>query len=176
MSAKSAKILWSVVKNFKWLWHPLNFDFLLQNIFSFTKFDTIKHKCQLIRAPDWGSLQIRTCLSGKGVEPGQAPIPPSHPHSDLKCQITFGNGFWVLNGGSRSIVLNFYQKKLVFALKNYPRPQRPKRPMKAKKGQQSLKLQHSLISSIFNVKSSINVSVILKKDVFKKFEISIFIT
>ena len=97
-------------------------------------------------------------------------------HSDLKCQITFGNGFWVLNGGNRSIVLNFYQKKLVFALKNYPRPQRPKRPMKANKGQQSPKLQISLLLSLFNVKSSINVNMILKKSVFKKSEIFIFIT
>jgi hypothetical protein len=73
-------------------------------------------------------------------------------------------------------VLDFYQKKLVFALKRYPRPQRPKRPMKANKGQQSPKLQISLLLSLFNVKSSINVNMILKKSVFKKSEIFIFIT
>ena len=44
-----------------------------------------------------------------------------------------------------SILRNFYQKKLVFALKNYPRPQRPKRPMKANKGQKSPKLQISFV-------------------------------
>ena len=88
-------------------------------------------------------------------------------HSDLKCQITFGNGFWVLNGGNRSIVLIFYQKKLVFALKKYPRPQRPKRPMKANKGQQSPKLQISLLLSLFNVKSSTNVNMIPEKCLVK---------
>ena len=76
------------------------------------------------------------------------------------------------NGGNRSIVLNFYQKKLVFALKNYPRPQRPKRPMKANKGQQSSKLQISLLLSLFNVKSSINVNMILKKVFLKNLKFS----
>ena len=42
-------------------------------------------------------------------------------------------------------MLNFYQQRPVFALKNYPRPQRPKRPMKANKGQQSPKLQISFV-------------------------------
>ena len=39
--------------------------------------------------------------------------------------------------------------------------------MKANKGQQSPKLQISLLLSLFNVKSSKNVRVILKKMVFK---------
>ena len=54
-------------------------------------------------------------------------------HSDLKCPITFGNWFWHLTVGNRPIVLNFYQQRPVFALKNCPRPQRPK---KANEGQQ----------------------------------------
>ena len=54
---------------------------------------------------------------------------------------------------------NFYQQMLVFALKNH---QRPQRPMKANKGQQSPKLQISLLLSSFNAKSSINVNMILK--------------
>ena len=62
-------------------------------------------------------------------------------HSDLECLGTFGNWFWDLIVGNKSIVLNFYQQRPVFALKNYPRPQRPKRPMKANKGQQCPKLQ-----------------------------------
>ena len=37
-------------------------------------------------------------------------------------------------------MLNFHQQRPVFALKNHPRPQRPKRPMKAKKGHQRPKL------------------------------------
>ena len=57
--------------------------------------------------------------------------------------------------------------------KNYPRP---KRPMKANKGQQSPKLQKNILLSLFNVKSSINVNKILKKCVFIKSEIFIFIT
>ena len=88
-----------------------------------------------------------------------------HIHSELKCLISFGNWFWHLIVGNRSIVLTFYQKRPVFALKIHPRPQRPKRSTKANKGLQSPKLQNSLISSIFNVKLSINVSVIVKKDV-----------
>jgi len=39
--------------------------------------------------------------------------------------------------------------------------------MKANKGQQSPKLQISLLLSLFNVKSSINVTMILKECVFK---------
>ena len=66
-------------------------------------------------------------------------------HSDLKCPITFGNWFWHLTVGNRPIVLNFYQQRPVFALKNHPRPQRPKKPMKANKGQQSPKLQVYLL-------------------------------
>ena len=97
-------------------------------------------------------------------------------HSDLKCPITFGNWFWYLIVGNRSIVLTFYQKRPIFPLKNCPRPQRPKRPMKANKGQQSPRLQIYLLLSLFNVKSSINVNMILKKCVFKKSEIFIFIT
>ena len=89
-------------------------------------------------------------------------------HSDLKWPITFGNWFWHLIVGNRSIVLNFYQQRPVFALKNHPRPQRPKRPMKANKGQHSPKLQISLLLSLFNVKSSTNVNTILKKMCFKK--------
>ena len=38
-------------------------------------------------------------------------------------------------------MLNFYQQSPVFALKNRPRPERPKRPMKDKKGHQRPKLQ-----------------------------------
>ena len=80
-------------------------------------------------------------------------------HSDLKCPITFENWFWDLIFGSRSIMPNFYQQMLVFALKDH---QRPQRPMKANKGQQSPKLQISLLLSSFNAKSSINVNMILK--------------
>ena len=64
-------------------------------------------------------------------------------HNDSKCQISFGDWFWHLIVGNRSIVLNFHQQRPVFALKNHPRPQRPKRPkrpMKAKKGHQRPKL------------------------------------
>ena len=93
-------------------------------------------------------------------------------HSDLECLITFGNWFWDLIVGNRSKVLNFYQQRPVFALKNYPRPQRPKRPMKANKGQQSPKLQISLLLSLFNVKSSINVNMILKKVFLKNLKFS----
>ena len=63
-------------------------------------------------------------------------------------------------------MLNFYQQRPGFALKNHPRPQRPKRPMKANKGQHSPKPQVSLLLSLFNVKSSTNVNTILKKYVF----------
>jgi DNA-dependent RNA polymerase auxiliary subunit epsilon len=42
--------------------------------------------------------------------------------------------------------------------------------MKANEGQQSPKLQISLLLSSFNAKSSINVNVILKECVFKKSE------
>ena len=59
-------------------------------------------------------------------------------------------------------MLNFYQQRPVFALKNNPRPQRPKRSMKANKGQQSPKLQKNILLSLLNVKSSINVNKILK--------------
>jgi hypothetical protein len=62
-------------------------------------------------------------------------------------------------------VLNFYQQRPVFALEIHPRPLRPKGPMKAKKGQNFKK---SLISKIFNVKSSINGNVILRKSYFSK--------
>ena len=97
-------------------------------------------------------------------------------HSVSKCPISFGNWFWHLIVGNRSIVLNFYQQRPVFALKNHPRPQRPKRPMKANKGQHSPKLQIYMLLSLINVKSSINVNIILKKCVFKKLEIFILIT
>jgi len=43
--------------------------------------------------------------------------------------------------------------------------------MKANKSQQSPKLQIYLLLSLINVKSSINVNIILEKCVFKKFEI-----
>ena len=52
---------------------------------------------------------------------------------------------------------NFFLKKIVQG------HQRPKRPMKANKGQQSPRLQIYLLLSLFNVKSSINVNMILKK-------------
>ena len=55
---------------------------------------------------------------------------------DLICKL-------VLRSDCCKQVNYFYQKRPVFALKNYPRPQRPKRPMKAKKGQQSLKFYGS---------------------------------
>ena len=97
-------------------------------------------------------------------------------HSVSKFQISFGNWFWHLIVENRSFVLEFYQQRPVFALKNHPRPQRPKRPMKANKGQHSPKLQISLLLSLFNVKSSTNVNTILKKCVFKKLDIFIFIT
>ena len=35
--------------------------------------------------------------------------------SDLKCTMTFGNWFWHFIVGNRSIVLNFYQQRPVFA-------------------------------------------------------------
>ena len=59
-------------------------------------------------------------------------------------------------------MLNFYQKRPVFALKIYPRPQRPKRPMKASKGQISPKVQKPVILPIFNAKQSINANVLLE--------------
>ena len=101
---------------------------------------------------------------------------PNIYHSVSKCPISFGNWFWHLIVGNRSIVLNFYQQRPVFALKNHPRPQRPKRPMKANKGQHSPKLQISLLLSIFNVNSSTNVNKIPEKCVFKKLKISISTT
>ena len=70
-------------------------------------------------------------------------------------------------------MLNSCQQRPVFALKIHARPQRPKRPMKVNKGQQNPKLQISMLLSLFDVKSSINVNMILKKCVFKKFEIFI---
>ena len=91
-----------------------------------------------------------------------------HIHTDSKCPIWFVNCFWHLNVGNRSIVLNFYLQRPVFALKIHPRPQRPKRPMKAKKGHQRPDLQKSLISSIFHVKSCINGNLILWKSCFSK--------
>ena len=97
-------------------------------------------------------------------------------HSVSKCPISFGNCFWHLIVGNRSIVLNFYQQRPVFALKNHPRPQRPKRPMKANKDQNSPKLQISLLLSLFNVKSSTNVNKVSEKCVFKKLKISISTT
>ena len=39
----------------------------------------------------------------------------THIHSDLKFQITFGNRFEHLIVGNMSIVLNFHQKRPVFA-------------------------------------------------------------
>jgi hypothetical protein len=73
-------------------------------------------------------------------------------------------------------MLNFYQQRPVFASKNHPRPQRPKRPMKPKKVIKGQNFKKSLISSIFNVKSSINVNVILRKSCFSKIENFHFIT
>ena len=97
------------------------------------------------------TIFLRISFFGKKI--GQKLIRLYSDHSDLKCQITFGNGFWVLNGGNRSIVLNFYQKKLVFALKNYPRPQRPKRPIQAKK-----RPAKSITSKVFDI---INIHCII---------------
>ena len=45
-----------------------------------------------------------------------------HLHSDSGCWNSFGNWFWHLIVGNMSIVLNFYQKRPFFALKNHPRP------------------------------------------------------
>ena len=67
-------------------------------------------------------------------------------------------------------MLEFYQQRPVFALKNHPRPQRPKRPMKAKKVIKGQNFQKLLISSIINVKSSINGNVILRKSCFSKID------
>ena len=50
-------------------------------------------------------------------------------------------------------MLEFYHQRPVFALKNHPRPQRPKRPMKAKKGHQRPKLQK--IIDFINIKCKI---------------------
>jgi hypothetical protein len=65
-------------------------------------------------------------------------------------------------------VLNFYQKRPVFALKNYPRPQRPKRPMKASKVQNFI----FFVIITINVKSSMNVNMILKNVFFKNLTFS----
>ena len=62
-------------------------------------------------------------------------------HSDSHCWISFVNWFWHLIVGNRSIGLNFYQQRPVFALKFFQRPQRSKRPMKARKGHQRPELQ-----------------------------------
>ena len=88
-------------------------------------------------------------------------------HSDLECLGTFGNWFWDLIVGNRSIMLNFYQQWPFFASKNYPRPQRPKRPMKANKGQQSPKLQISFVIITIQCKI-INKCQCGKKNVFLK--------
>ena len=67
-------------------------------------------------------------------------------------------------------MLNFYQQRPVFALKNRPRPQRPKRPMKAKKGHQRPKLP-KIIDFISNQSKIINKwNVILRKSCFSKIE------
>ena len=58
--------------------------------------------------------------------------------SELKCLITFGYWFWHLIAENRSIVLNFYQQRPVFALKNCQRHKGQKgqwRPTKASKVQ-----------------------------------------
>ena len=80
-------------------------------------------------------------------------------HSE--CRISFRNWFWHLIVANRSIMLNFYQKRPVFALKKSSKATKDKKASKV----QNLK---TLISSIFKVYSSINVSVILKKGVLKK--------
>ena len=97
-------------------------------------------------------------------------------HSDLECLRTFGNWFWDLIVGNRSIMLNFYQQWPFFASKNYPRPQRPKRPMKANKGQQSPKLQISFVIITIQCKIINKCQYGTKKCVFKKSEIFIFTT
>ena len=86
-------------------------------------------------------------------------------HTDSKCLIAFGDWFWHLIGRNRSIVLDFYQQRPVFAQKIHPRPQRPKRPKKVIKGQNFKK---PLILSIFNVKLSINGNEILRISCFSK--------
>ena len=87
-------------------------------------------------------------------------------HSDSKCLISFGNWFWHLIVENRSIVPNFYQQRPGFALKIVQGHKGQKgqwRPEKAIKGQN---FKNSLISLIFNAKSSINGNVILRKFVF----------
>ena len=66
-------------------------------------------------------------------------------------------------------MLNFYQQRPVFTLKNHPRPQRT---MKANKGQHSPKLQISLLLSLLNVKSSTNLNTILKNVFLKSWKVS----
>jgi hypothetical protein len=62
-------------------------------------------------------------------------------------------------------------------LKNFIQgQQRPKSPMKAKKAIKGQNFKKSMISSIFNVKSSINGNVNKEKVVFQKLKIFIFIT
>ena len=70
--------------------------------------------------------------------------------------------------GNSSIALNFYQQRPVFALKNYPRPQRPKRPTKANKGQQSVRLQISFVIITIQCKIIYKCPYGTKKCVFKK--------
>ena len=69
--------------------------------------------------------------------------------------------------------MNLGLKSLEKELKAKKGQRDQQRPLKAIKGQNFKK---SLISSIFNVKSLINGNVILKKLVFQKLEIFIFIT
>ena len=65
-------------------------------------------------------------------------------------------------------------RKLCF--KKSSKATKAKKANEDQKGQHSPKPQVSLLSSLFNVKSSTNVNTILKKYVFKKLEIFIFIT
>ena len=62
-------------------------------------------------------------------------------------------------------MLNFYQQRSVFALKNRPRPQRP---MKVKKGHQRPKLQKTIDFINIQCKISINGNEILRISCFSK--------
>ena len=110
-----------------------NFTSALLNCFDLK---TLCSKTKQLRSVLIKLLVQNKCLNGRGF----SSIMFHLSHSDLKCLITFGNWFWDLIVGNRSIVLKCYQQRPVFVLKNHPRPQRPQSPMKANEGRQSPKL------------------------------------